>query len=299
MFAVGSREAGAKPGPINDPAKENAVPAGPRNGAESTSEKKCANGEYDADSSRATVKRDPHSILEAIGKHSKSRLGVRAVLTVLASHVRYTGDDAQACFPSQRKIAELAHVTVRTVQRAIKKLVELGEIEIIEIGNGHRSTRYRLTILNALTKLSPLGRQKRHPNLSPTRGERKKPRTGRPRPSAQRPSHARRILMATTGRGSHTASSDARPAQRDRAVTGPDAVPGRESGGAEKWRSVTADAVAGAKRLCSPDRWEALKAAVVRDGTRPEGVEAEATRRWRAGRIQRGEPLGDEVCHVA
>ena len=279
--------------------KEKTVPAGPRNGSNiAHQEKPDAGASCTDDESRATVKRDPHSILQAIGKHSKSRLGVRAVLTVLASHVNYHGADAQACFPSQAKIAELANVTIRTVQRAIKKLIELGEVEILEIGTGHRSTRYRLTILNALSKLSPQRRQKRHPNLSPTRGGRKQPRKQRSRPSAQRPSLARRVLMAATGAKAPPPLRAASGAASGYNEPKPDNGIPCDAGRAEKWRGVTLEAIVSARALCPSERWERLTAAARRDGTAAEGVEAEAARRWRADRIKRGEPLGDEVGYA-
>jgi len=280
--------------------KEKAVPAGPRNGSNIVHQEKPDTGASCTDEeSRATVKRDPHTILQAIGKHSKSRLGARAILTVLASHVRYHGDDAQACFPSQAKIAELANVTIRTVQRAIKKLIELKEVEILKIGTGHRSTRYRLTILNALSKMSPQRRQRRHPNLSPTRGERKQPRKQRSRPSAQRTSLARRVLMAAT-RG-----NTAPPARAASGAAGGYSEPKADSGTscnagrAEKWKGVKPKDIASAQALCPLPRWEALKAMARQDGTPEEGLEAEAARRWRAGRIRDGLPIDEEASCAA
>ena len=279
---------------------EKAAPAGPRNGSKNTHhEKTDAGAPCTDDTAGATVKRDPHSILRAIGMHSEARCAARAVLTVLASHVNYHGSDAQACFPSQTTLAKLANVTIRTVQRALKRLVELGEIEILEKGTGHRSTRYRLTILNALSKMSPQRRQKRHPNLPPLKGGREQPRTRRSRITAQRPSLARRILMATTGSKPETAQRD--PDGGGHGCTGfrPDTGTGGDTGRAEKWREMKPEDIASARSICPAERWEALKAKAKQEGIAEEGLEAEATRRWRADRILHKLPLDEGVKHAA
>lgn len=83
--------------------------------------------------------------IQAVGwvlDHSASRGFDRLVLIALANHA---GDD-RMCFPSQRTIASEAKVSKGSVSNAIEALVELGELEIVSIGDHRRSTRYRLTL---------------------------------------------------------------------------------------------------------------------------------------------------------
>lgn len=60
-------------------------------------------------------------------RHSKSKLGDRLVLFVLAEHAH---DDGHYAFPSVRTIAEHANLSERQVQRCLRSLGELGEIAV-------------------------------------------------------------------------------------------------------------------------------------------------------------------------
>jgi len=90
--------------------------------------------------------REPPKILGAlqlVRRYSRARGSARAVLIVLASYADRDGTGAR---PGTDTIARDAGVSVDTVKRARRKLVELGEIEIVEHGTGARATRYRITI---------------------------------------------------------------------------------------------------------------------------------------------------------
>ena len=155
---------------------------------------------------------------------------------------------------------------MRTVQRAIKKLVDLGEIKIIRKGNGRCSSRYRLMILNAIAKVSRQGRQKA-PSNSPTLKGRKKRTWARAintaRPKQTNPSSSNLALVSD---------------QAAREVH-------------EKWMNVTDEQVRYAKQMCCPGDWEKRVMRVARLGTPTEGQEREAARRWRADRILQRLPL--------
>jgi hypothetical protein len=60
-------------------------------------------------------------------RHSKSRLGDRLVLLVLADHAK---DDGTYAWPSVPTIATQSNLSDRQVQRCLQNLVELGEIEL-------------------------------------------------------------------------------------------------------------------------------------------------------------------------
>jgi len=154
-------------------ANENVAADGPRDDDENSTAD--AASDYADVVFGATYK--PQEILELIGKRSKSRCSARAVLIALASFVRFSGRESGTCWPSLATLAQAANVTKRTVQRCIEKLVELGELKVIQKGRPGRSARYRLMILNASAKLSPRCRQKRPSNSFPRReGKEQRPR---------------------------------------------------------------------------------------------------------------------------
>lgn len=74
--------------------------------------------------------------------HSRATGNDRLVLLSLADHA---DDEEWECWPSLERIAVKALVSVRTVQRSIATLVELGELEVAPGGGRGRSNRYRLT----------------------------------------------------------------------------------------------------------------------------------------------------------
>jgi hypothetical protein len=67
---------------------------------------------------------------------------LRQVLWCIAK----VADDYGYCWPSQAHIAQFCNVDERTVRRNIKKLVELGELKIAEIGTGRTCTTYVMPI---------------------------------------------------------------------------------------------------------------------------------------------------------
>lgn len=81
--------------------------------------------------------------LQLVRRYSKARGSARAVLIVIAS---YADADGTNTWPGTALIAEEAGVDVSTVKRARRKLLALGEIEVVRVGYGSTSTRYRVTL---------------------------------------------------------------------------------------------------------------------------------------------------------
>lgn len=72
--------------------------------------------------------------------NSGSRGFARLVLISLANHA----NDTDLCWPSMRTIAREAGISVGSVPAQVKRLIELGEIEVVTAGNARTSTRYRV-----------------------------------------------------------------------------------------------------------------------------------------------------------
>jgi hypothetical protein len=81
--------------------------------------------------------------IQQVRAWSRSTGSARAVLTVLATYADAAGG---SCRPAQATIAHDTGFEVRTVRRALARLVKLGELEIEELGTGRRATRYRITL---------------------------------------------------------------------------------------------------------------------------------------------------------
>jgi len=87
--------------------------------------------------------------ISAVLHHSQSSGTPRAVLTAIAWHIGEHPEEG--CYPSQKRLAELAGCSKRQVQRALDKLQELNEIQVhSHDGQGYRAdritNRYWLTI---------------------------------------------------------------------------------------------------------------------------------------------------------
>lgn len=72
---------------------------------------------------------------------SKIRGTPRFVLAVIAYH---WNDRDEVAFPGMRRIADLCGVSVSTVSRAVRKLVESGDLVVDRPGRGGMSARYAL-----------------------------------------------------------------------------------------------------------------------------------------------------------
>jgi hypothetical protein len=70
--------------------------------------------------------------IAAVLHHSKSTGTTRAVLTAIAFYHDDQGDNG--AWPSQEVLAERSGCSVRSVQRALKELVDLGEIDLVTHG---------------------------------------------------------------------------------------------------------------------------------------------------------------------
>lgn len=80
--------------------------------------------------------------------HSESRGFARLVLIALANHA----NDSHECWPAQRTLAREAGMSPGSVPEQIRKLVDLGELEIVEAGGARRSARYRLTFAQEMSE---------------------------------------------------------------------------------------------------------------------------------------------------
>lgn len=79
-------------------------------------------------------------IMTWVWEHSQSGGNSRLVLLSMADNANDTG----LCWPSLDGIATRARVSVDTVRRAIRHLVDLGELVIEEQGSGRRNSHYRI-----------------------------------------------------------------------------------------------------------------------------------------------------------
>lgn len=113
--------------------------------------------------------------VQLVRRYSRARGSARAVLTVLAS---YADADGTGAFPGTATIARDAGVSPETVKRARRKLIALGEVEVVEQGFGSRSTRYRITLSPPVGE--PVDKERtrssRGVNLTPGRGQPDTPR---------------------------------------------------------------------------------------------------------------------------
>lgn len=85
--------------------------------------------------------------IEAVGwvmKHSASKGAGRLVALSLANYA----DDNGVCWPAQRTIASDARVSPGSIPKAIRSLVDLGELVVINAGDARRSARYMLTFVH-------------------------------------------------------------------------------------------------------------------------------------------------------
>lgn len=91
-------------------------------------------------------------VVAEVYEFSRSRGPARQVLRELAEHA----NAQREAWPSVARLAERTNLSARTVQRALRQLVdELHEIEIVKVGGGkRRPTRYRLVPRMGATQLA-------------------------------------------------------------------------------------------------------------------------------------------------
>lgn len=88
----------------------------------------------------------------------------RLVLLAIADCTNDLGTDA---YPSIATLVTKTGLHARSVQRSIRHLIEIGELEV-EIGGGHLANRYRVTMTPGT--VPPLPPAERHPRQSATPG---------------------------------------------------------------------------------------------------------------------------------
>ncbi len=74
-------------------------------------------------------------------ENSQARLGDRCVLIAIANHADSRGNNA---WPSVRTIAREARLSTRQVQHALKRLCQIGELEVQWGAGPHGTNRYCL-----------------------------------------------------------------------------------------------------------------------------------------------------------
>jgi len=80
--------------------------------------------------------------MKAVWTYSNSRGTARVALLALGDHMDADG----RCFPSQTRLAAMVNTSVRRVRAALKRLEELGEIEILKHQGPHGVHVYRLSL---------------------------------------------------------------------------------------------------------------------------------------------------------
>lgn len=84
-------------------------------------------------------------VMSAVFERSRSKGAARLVLLALADVAADTGE-VTAYRRSRSALAAKANVDAKTVTAAIATLVELGELEVLAVGGGRRSSDYRITL---------------------------------------------------------------------------------------------------------------------------------------------------------
>lgn len=72
------------------------------------------------------VRRDPHRRRKYLSHVRSDPSVVRGAIATLEALLQHSDDLAGPVFPSQRRLAKLAHVSVRTVQRHLEELRNVG-----------------------------------------------------------------------------------------------------------------------------------------------------------------------------
>ena len=80
-------------------------------------------------------------VMTAVFDHSQSRLADRLVLLVIADRAH---DDGTGCYRSRESIAEMAGVSPRQVTESVRRLREMGELEVV--ARAGQSNLYRVTL---------------------------------------------------------------------------------------------------------------------------------------------------------
>jgi len=212
-----------------------------------------------------------------------ARSGMRGyVLRLLIDMARLKGSERGTCWPSVTYLAGKIGRSARQVQRLLRELETLGEVERIvqrRQDGGQSSNLYRLRGLIgwASKRVTPPGDSR----------ARQTP-TGRIKTPARGVKSDFRKAQAASQR--HAPASA--PADRaGYAKTGLNGVLSDPVGSAPKWRALSAAQVEEARSGCDPIQWERLRLAAGIDGVGAGDLDAAAAHRWRAGAILRGVQL--------
>jgi DNA-binding MarR family transcriptional regulator len=84
----------------------------------------------DAQREAKRFRKDPHQRRKYLSHVRRDPSIVRAALATLEALLEHSNDAADPVFPGQRRLAKLAHVSVRTVQRHLRELHEAGYLKV-------------------------------------------------------------------------------------------------------------------------------------------------------------------------
>jgi len=220
-----------------------------------------------------------------------ARAGMRGyVLNLLIGMAGMKGNNRGLCYPSLAYLAKKIGRSVRHVQRLIRELEALGEVERIvqrRKDGGQSSNLYRLKGLiswaarnvrgggDIRAAQTPTGRIK-----TPARGVKSGSKGGQAAPPCSAPPTA---PVAVTGQGLEKSGPVGTFSAQYRST----ALGGHPA----KSRELTAAQIEEARAGCDPVRWARLLIDAGIDGATGDDLDAGAARRWRADAIMRGVQL--------
>jgi DNA-binding MarR family transcriptional regulator len=108
-----------------------------------------------------------HRDWERVMKATAAREAAWQVMAVLAHHAN---DKTRLCWPSWNLLLEETHLARSSLSRAIKRLLELGEVQVVQHSGGQRATLYVVTLL------APRELSERYPSEVAQRDRRNGPR---------------------------------------------------------------------------------------------------------------------------
>ncbi len=84
----------------------------------------------DAQREAKRFRKDPHQRRKYLSHVRRDASIIRAALATLEALLAHSNDLADPVWPGQRRLAEMAHVSVRTVQRHLRELHEAGYLKV-------------------------------------------------------------------------------------------------------------------------------------------------------------------------
>lgn len=215
---------------------------------------------------------------------SSARRGMRGyVLMILGDMMRLNGPNVGTCWPSIDYLAKMIGRSTRQVQRLLRELEKLGEVQRIaqkRTDGGYSSNLYRLKgLISWATKnVTPPGdtrttKTSSKRTITPARGVNRDSR-GKKRTAPYHPAPASvplaRAEVAEKGPSGFLSDSAPSPAPK---------------------RGLSVEQIEEARAKCDPVRWAQLLIEAGMDGATGADLDHGAARRWRADAIMARVPL--------